>query len=164
MTLLVLLWLMAGAGAARAQPTDEPPPRSPFDRGRMTLGFGAGSQQSGGDRHIYVAGGFGYFVLPGLELGASGLYLFGANEGGLGPRVRYVFHQVPSTLKPYVGVFHTHWFVDDDFDTGGARAGVIALTGGLLIGAGVAYETVIQDCSGDGCSLWYPELTLAVAF
>lgn len=150
------------ATSAHAQEPEGPPP-GPYDRGRLSLGFGAGSQRSGGDSHIYVAGGVGYFVAAGLELGASGLYLFGANEGGLGPRVRYVFHQTPGPIKPYLGVFHTHWFVADDFDTAGVRAGVITLTGGLLIGLGVAYEAVITECSGDDCDLWYPELSFAVA-
>jgi hypothetical protein len=168
------LALLVGAAlsipsAARAQPAERPRP-NPYDRGRISLGFSAGTQSSlvGDDRHIYVGGGVGYFVLPGLEVAGQGIYLFGADPSVamLSPQLRYVFYQIPWSIKPYVGGFHTHWFIGDgfaDIDTLGARAGAVTVSGGLLIGLGVAYEVVVSDCSGD-CDLVYPELTLAVAF
>jgi len=161
------------AAAARAQPApgEAPPPRGPFDRGRMSLGLTAGSTTTYGspnDRHIFAGGGLGYFVLPGLELSLAGLVVFSADpaEGLLSPAVRYVVYQMPGGLKPYVGGFYNHWFVGNaiaDVDSLGGRAGLITRTGNLLIGFGVAYETVVSDCSGD-CSLIYPELTLGLAF
>lgn len=163
---------LAMSTPAAADPGGDGSERSPFAAGRITLGFAAGSQSSvvasDDDAHIYVGGGLGYFVLPGLELGASGIKLFGADPSVamLSPRVRYVFHQVPSSFKPYLGAFLTHWFLGDPFDdvdTLGARGGVITTSGRLLIGAGVAYEAVITECDGD-CDLIYPELTFAVAF
>lgn len=156
-----------------AQPETQPPPLkpTPFDRGRFSLGFAAGTQSSfgePGERHIYVGGGFGYYLLPGLEAGLSGIVLFGADPSVamLSPSVRLVWFQVPGRIKPYIGGFHTHWFIGDgfdDIDTLGGRAGLVTASGSLVIGLGAAYEVVVSECDGD-CSAVYPELTFAVAF
>lgn len=159
--------------AAQPDPETQPPPLkpTPFDRGRFSLGFAAGTQSSFGEpteRHIYVGGGFGYYLLPGLEAGLSGIVLFGADPGVamLSPNVRLVLFQVPGRIKPYVGGFHTHWFIGDGFDdvdTLGGRVGLVTVSGSLVIGLGAAYEVVVSECDGD-CSTIYPELTFAVAF
>lgn len=171
--------LTALAVPARAEPVTQPTPETqprppkptPFDRGRFSLGFAAGTQSSfvnPDERHIYVGGGFGYYVLPGLEAGLSGIVLFGADPGVamLSPSVRMVFYQVPGSIKPYLGGFHTHWLIGggiSDVDTVGGRVGLVTTSGSLVIGLGAAYEVVVSECDGD-CSAVYPELTFSVAF
>src|SRR4051812_43492665 len=88
---LAVLSLFAGR-AARAQPTPPappdpvqpapPPPPTPFDRGRMGLSFGFGSQTVLGEHAYIVGGSFSYYVVDGvaLDLGAS-------HQFGSGPSI-----------------------------------------------------------------------------
>jgi hypothetical protein len=69
MRLAALLLLLGLATPARAEEPSEPPRSPPFDRGRLALSFGAGSQTSLGSRYFVVAGGVDCFVLDGVEPG-----------------------------------------------------------------------------------------------
>src|SRR5690606_33082268 len=84
---LVLACAVVGASPALAQPggavvVEEPPRQTPFDQGKLNLGFGFGAQTTLGARYYVVSGGAGYFVLDGVELG------FGlAHQWGDGPSI-----------------------------------------------------------------------------
>jgi hypothetical protein len=168
---LALLAGATGAARAQAQPTaaEEKPEPTPYDRGRISLGFAAGSQSGidPNERHFFLGGGVGYYVLPGLQLGVQGIKLFGATPSiaMLSPNIRYVFVQVPGSIKPFVGAFHMHWFIGDafdDVDTAGARSGVVIARGSLVIALGLAYERVVSECTGD-CAEVYPEIGFGIS-
>jgi hypothetical protein len=165
---LICVALVAST-AAQAQPATQPPVRTPFDQGRFNLGFGAGSQTALGYRYFVVAGGVGYYVLDGVELGLGASHQFGDGPGitRATPGVRYVAQPLVgrSPLVPYAGVFYSHYFIGDGFtdvDTVGTRGGLLYVSGSLVVGLGVAFERVVSECSSN-CSAVYPDITLSLA-
>jgi hypothetical protein len=145
---------------------DPAPRETPFDRGRVTLKVGGGSQTVNNYRYFGAGVGIGYYVLDGVELGLFGLHEFGngpsLNE--VTPSLRYVARPLIGSwpLVPYAGVFYNHWFVGDpysDSDTAGTRAGVIYLSGQMILGIGIVYEHVLSTCV-QSCDQVYPDVTL----
>jgi hypothetical protein len=166
-------WLVCAAlvasTAAQADPLLQPRVRTPFDQGRFNLGFGAGSQTALGFRYFVVAGGAGYYVLDGVELGLGASHQFGDGPGitRATPGLRYVAQPLVgrSPLIPYVGVFYSHYFIGEgyrDVDTAGMRGGLLHVSGSLVIGLGVAFERVVSACASN-CSTVYPDFTLSLA-
>lgn len=138
---------------------------TPFYQGRVRLALGLGIDASGaGDSRFAVSGGFGYFVLDGLEIGVDGSTWLGggATVGNLGPQARYILHMVPG-LQPYLGVFYRHWFLGDDaFPALGGRAGVFYVGGGrLFVALGIAHEVPLDEAYSPRT---VPELTISVSF
>jgi hypothetical protein len=169
-----LIWLLlVGAAPAAADPSvpePEPPPRrTPFDQGRFGLSFGAGSQSVLGDRYYGVAGGAGYYILDGVELGLGASFQWGTGPTitRVTPSLRYVAQPLVghSPLIPYVGVFGSHYFIgqdEPDVNTIGARGGVLYVGGSLVLGIGVAVERVVSECTEE-CTDVYPDFTLSLA-
>lgn len=164
---LAALVLVLTCGTAAAQGVvEEPEVRTPFDRGRINLYLGAGSQKSA----IVVGGAFGYFVLAGLELSLGGQYQWGDGPSiaKLTPGLRYVAQ--PLVLQhwpvvPYVGVFASHYFVgaqNIDEDALGTRGGLLYVSGNFVLGLGVAVERVISECTDD-CTSVYPDFTVSLS-
>jgi hypothetical protein len=168
---LVSALMIAAVGApsvARADDADPPPP-TPFDRGKVGLGFSAGAQTLFNDQYIYVGGGMTYFVLDGVELGVSGLHEFGSGPSisQLSPSLRYIAQPLVGSwpVVPYVGTFYTHWFIGDDIpdeDAVGARVGVIFVSGHLLLGVGVAAQKIVSTCTTD-CTIVYPDFSVSMS-
>ncbi len=157
---LLILVLTATASA------DDPPTPTPFDRGHVNLSGGAGSQNLFGVHYIVVGAGVGYFVLDGLAVELSGLHEFGSGPSisQLEPGLRYLAQPLVgrSPVIPYVGGFYKHWFLGggyDDVDTVGARAGLVYLSGRLIVGLGAVYEHTVSSCATD-CDTVYPDVTL----
>jgi len=154
--------------APTLMPVPPAPPRAPtpFDRGRISLGFGFSTQRSYDQRYYVLGGGFGYYVLRGLEPSVQAVHWFGGEPTvtKLSPALRYVFVGAPVSLKPYVGAFYSHWFLSGsglDLDTVGGRAGLVSYgSGGLVIGLGIVYERVISECTEE-CDEIYPDITLS---
>jgi hypothetical protein len=173
MRTLLLIALLSISGIARADDDEvirEPPPKTPFDRGKKNLSVGGGSSSYLGERYFGIGAGFGYFVLDGLELGASALYQFGDGPSisKLAPQIRYVAKPLVGKwpLIPYVGVFYNHWFIGGalaDVDAVGTRAGLLYVSGRILLGLGVAVEKSVSVCVED-CVVAYPDLTISLAF
>jgi len=143
---------------------------TPFDRGRIALGVALGSQAVVGYRYFIGGGSVGYYVLDGLEVELGGALYFGdgpsirAATGG----VRYVAQPLVGKwpVVPYGGVFSNRWFIGDPYDdvaTIGARAGVIYLSGRILVGIGIAYAHVVSDCV-QNCDQVYPDALLGFTF
>jgi hypothetical protein len=163
--------LLVGAAApAHAGSLDGPDGETPFDRGRIGVMLGVGEQTAFGHTRFGVGAGVGYFVLDGLELGAFALHEFGdgpsINE--VSPSLRYVAQPLVATwpVIPYAGVFYNHWFLgdaNDDLDRVGARAGLLRLSGRLIIGLGIAYEHTVSACAID-CDAVYPDVTFGFSF
>jgi hypothetical protein len=174
LTAAALLGLVSAAAADPAPSTapgaapDAPARPTPFDRGRVHLGLGGGSQDSLGFHYFAISGGVGYYVLDGLELGLHGIHEFGDGPriDLLSPSLRYVAQPLVGKwpLIPYVGVFYNHWFIADvpDQDAVGARAGMLFIRGAIVLGLGVVYEQLVSTCATD-CSSVYPDFTIALA-
>jgi hypothetical protein len=169
MRLTALLLLLGLATPALADEPSEPPRPTPFDRGRLALSFGAGSQTSLGSRYFVIAGGVGYFVLDGVELGFSAAHQFGDGPSisRVSPSLRYIAQPLVGRwpVVPYVGGFYQHWFVGDtydDVDVVGSRAGFIYVAGRLLLGLGAAYEHIVSACTTD-CDSIYPDLAISLS-
>jgi hypothetical protein len=98
---LVAITLLLASGLAYADEEilePEPKPPTPFDRGKMNLSIAGGTTSNFGERYFAIGGGFGYFVLDGLELGIAAVHQFGDGPSisQVQPRVRYV-------VQPLVG-------------------------------------------------------------
>jgi len=158
--------------APEPEPLPEPEPKrvTPFDRGKMNLSIGGGSTSNFGERYFAIGGGFGYFILDGLELGISAVHQFGDGPSisQVQPRVRYVAQPLVGKfpLIPYVGVFYNHWFVGDDIpdvDAIGTRVGLLYISGRLLLGLGIAAERTVSECPDDECWNYYPDFTISLS-
>lgn len=154
--------------ATSALAQDEEPVETPFDRGKMTLSAGGGTTSNFGERYFAIGAGFGYFVLDGLELGITAVHQFGDGPSisQLQPRIRYVAQPLVGRwpLIPYTGVFYNHWFVGDgipDVDAIGGRAGLLYISGRVLLGLGVAVERTVSECPDDECWTVYPDFTIS---
>ena len=108
-------------------------------------------------------------MLDGFEIGLGALEQFGdgPNIAKLTPSLRYVVQPLvgKSPVIPYVGTFYNHWFISRgvvDIDTLGGRAGLLYVSGSLILGLGVAYEHVISECVTD-CSSVYPDFTISLS-
>lgn len=136
----------------------------PYPQGKIRLGLGGGLLSFGSSNNFGFALSFGVFVIDNVEVGADGAVQFGDEPFAayLGPTARVLF-PFNEAVHPYVGGFYRHWFLTeglDDFDTLGARAGVVVRTGRVFFGIGLVYEVVVSECDGD-CSDLYPELGIS---
>lgn len=168
-TALFTVLALCVAAAPMAYADDRVEERGPFDRGRWTGSVSLGSQSNGGERYFVLGGALGRYVVSGLEIGIGLEQWFGDGPSItlFEPHVRYVFHQLDSPVKPYVGGLYRHWFVSDylrDIDTVGARVGIVWLSSGLLLGAGVLYEQLVNPSCSMDCGAFVPELSLALSF
>ena len=158
-------------GAAPVHADGEPPPaapRTPFDRGRVGLSLGGGSQRGPYGQYFVIGAGVGYFLLDGVEVGLSALHEFGDGPSisKVAPSLRYIAQPLVGKwpLIPYVGVFYNHWFIGgvSDLDTVGARGGGLYVSGQLVLGIGLVVENVVSKCTSD-CSSVYPDFTISLA-
>jgi hypothetical protein len=166
---------------APAEPSTPPPPppeeeqpkrrsAGPFARGNIRLSLLIGTGWTATDEYLILGAGVGYFLVDGLELGLDyEAWLFGSPVlNRLSPGIKYVFHMVP-VLKPYVGGFYRHTFVNgyEDLNYLGARAGLFLMPkpSGSYFGAGAVYEHLL-NCSGNGwvdCDNVYPEIFIGIS-
>lgn len=140
---------------------------------------------SKGNKHFAIYGGTGYaFDDDYFVIGVKGSYYF-ANGFNIGlgletwtggdpdiskitPSLQYVFYQ-PAVVKPYVGVFYQHTYIEDldDLESVGVRAGVFIASGrNIYIGLGGVYESYL-DCEESiyrTCDDSYPEISLTFVF
>jgi hypothetical protein len=145
----------------------------PFAQGRTRISVVLGSATGGFDSTYLILGaGVGFFVLDGfaVEVDAQA-WLFGDPfTATVTPGLRYIFWMVPK-VNPYIGAFYRHYFIEnpfDDFDTYGARAGLLLQIGDNgYLGAGAVYERRFS-CDNDefrsDCDQWYPEITFSLSF
>ncbi len=142
----------------------------PFRKGsiRMTLLIGSGAAYRN-DYTIFGLGG-AYYAADGIEVGLDGEAWSGADPRiyRVSPGVRYIFYSA-QTIKPYVGAFYRHSFVEgfSDRNAVGVRAGGIILSGERsYIGAGVA-SSVYLNCSetaAQSCGDTYAEILVGFTF
>ena len=170
MRAIAMLVLASGVAHADEVIVEPPPPPTPFDQGKMNLSIAGGSTSNFGERYFAIGGGFGYFILDGLELGLAAVHQFGDGPSisQVQPRVRYVVQPLVGKfpLIPYVGAFYNHWFIGDgytDVDAIGGRAGLIYLSGRILLGLGVAVERTVSECIED-CTAVYPDFSISLSF
>jgi hypothetical protein len=160
----------AADDALGPEPPPPPPPRpTPFDRGRLGLSAGASTQTALGSHYLVIGAGLAYYVLDGLSIGLAGVHEFGNGPSisRLSLELRYVAQ--PLVYKwpvvPYVGTFYNHWFIGDDYadvDTVGARAGLMYISGHLVLGLGVVVERTVSACT-DACVDVYPDVQISLA-
>lgn len=139
----------------------------PFPQGKVRLGIGGGLLGSRDSVDFGLEMGFGYFIFDNIEIGLDGAFQFGDGPFAayLGPTARVLFPLNPAVAL-YIGGFYRHWFLTEglvDFDTLGARGGVVVRTGGAYFSIGLVYETIVTVCEGE-CSDLYPELGVSVMF
>lgn len=143
---------------------------APFDKGSQSLSLIVGSGSSFNENYIIVGGGYGYYVLDGLELGIDAqAWLSGTPKiYKVSPQVEYVFDISPR-FKPYAGVFYRRTYTEgiDDLNSIGYRVGLIFMgKSNTYFGAGYVYEEY-QDCSTtiySDCSTSYPEILFSISF
>jgi hypothetical protein len=156
---------------ARVAAADDPQPRpTPFDRGRFGLSAGASSQTLFNQSYFEIGAGVAYYVVDGLSIGLSGFHEFGSGPSisQLSPELRYVVQ--PLVYKwpvvPYVGVFYKHLFIGDNYgdeDAIGGHAGLMYVSGKVVLGLGVAVEKAVSGCTAD-CVIVYPDVIVALSF
>lgn len=154
---------LASDEQARAKPS------TPFDRNSVRVGLVVGWAQADTTDWLVLGGGLGYYVLDGLEVHADANFWVGGSPfiATVTPGVRYVFHMLPD-VKPYVGTFYRHYFVDRpgfDSDSLGGRAGIYFMVNShAYIGGGLVVEQLINNNLFENATQVYPEVTFALAF
>lgn len=142
----------------------------PFSRHKFRLSLLVGTGSTNRSSYLVLGGGFGFFIADGFEVGIDYEdWLLGEPiVHRLSPETRYVFHFVP-VLKPYVGAFYRHAFVNDfpDLDHLGVRTGLyyVPPTGNFYLGGGAAYERLL-NCKSDAlvdCNAVYPEILIGIS-
>jgi hypothetical protein len=142
----------------------------PFKEGsrRMTIIVGSGRIFS--NNYTIIGLGAGYYVMEGLELGLDGEAWLGGDPDiyKLSPQAKYVL-PTQSRLRPYVGAFYNHLFIDsyDDLDTVGGRGGVYFIQDGQwFLGVGAVYESYLNcdEKTYSSCDDVYPEITFSFSF
>jgi hypothetical protein len=150
----------------RAHPVRYP---TPFDRGRVRVAGSLGWAQGSTTDWLVLGAGAGYYLLDGLEVhGDATFWLVGSPfVMTLTPGVRYVFHMLPQ-IKPYVGAFYRHYFVDAagyDSDSVGGRAGIyFVVNRNVYVGGGLVVEQFFNNHFFSSDTQVYPELTVGFAF
>jgi len=165
----VLCLLLTSALQATPPQVERPVDPGPFATGRSQLLLGGGSARVGSDTYLALQGRYGYFVAPGLatQLGLEAWLPLTGGQGltTLAPGVSYyLYHTRP--LVPYAGVFYQHTFTRlelESYDAYGGRIGALWQSSSLLVGLG-ARLTRAFGCTGGGCQLIEPELTLLLSF
>jgi hypothetical protein len=152
-----------------------------FSSGRMRFSLNAGTSNSlnGTKQYFNIGGGFGYYVIKGLEVGIQGQVLFGSepNFYMATPYTTLVWAKSPiKPIYPYIGAFYKNvWagggseYESLGFQSLGARTGVYYVPDrrGLLVGIGVAYEKRLScDPSQKeiNCDWIYPEFNVGLVF
>lgn len=142
----------------------------PFQKGSRRVSIVVGSGQNFSNDYIIIGLGAGYYVLNGLELGLDGEAWLGGDQDiyKLSPQAKYVL-PTQSRLRPYVGVFYNHLFIDhyDDLDTIGGRGGVYFIQEERwFLGVGAVYESYLNcdDTIYSSCDDIYPEITFSFSF
>jgi hypothetical protein len=165
---MVLCFLLVSTAAAAQAEIDGD--AGPFRKGsiRMTLLIGSGTAY----RNDYTIFGLGaaYYAADGIEVGLDGESWSGADPRiyRVSPGVRYIFYSM-QTIKPYVGAFYRHSFVEgfSDRNAVGVRAGGIILSGERsYVGAGAA-SSVYLNCSetaDQSCGETYAEILIGFTF
>ena len=156
-----LVFLVAGLTAAAANAA------TPYDAGKMRATVALGSSVFSESRYIVAGMSFGYYLVDGLEVSATGYYWIGGTPTifELSPGARYVLFFVPG-LQPFVGAFYRHRFISQypDQDSVGGEVGAFYPLGvGAMIGGGAVYERMVSECN-NMCAAVYPELFLALSF
>jgi len=142
----------------------------PFERGSLRVSILVGSGEAYGNDYTIIGLGAGYYVQDGLELGLDGEAWLGGDPDiyKLSPQATYIL-SLQSRLRPYIGAFYTHSFVEneDDLDSIGGRGGFYFVQDDRwFIGVGAAYESYL-DCDEkkyDSCDDIYPEITVSFTF
>ncbi len=142
----------------------------PFEKGSLRVSIVVGSGQAFENDYTIIGLGAGYYVKDGLELGLDGEAWLGGDPDiyKLSPQAKYIL-STQSRLRPYVGAFYNHSFVDhdDDLDSIGGRGGVYLIQDERwFVGVGAAYESYL-DCDErihDSCNDIYPEITFSFTF
>ena len=143
---------------------------NPFARGskRLSLLLGTGSNVA--NEYLVLGAGLGYYFIDGAEIGLDyEVWFLGTPVmHRVSPELRYVFEMVP-TVKPYVGAFYRHSFVNglDDLDSIGGRLGAYFSPphGRVYIGGGIAYDHVLA-CDSSGfieCDIIHPEIAIGAS-
>ena len=153
--LLVVQFVLLGTLASYA---------APFTKGSHALSVIVGSGSSFNDDYIILGGGYGYYLVDGLEVGLDAQAWLSGDPSitKISPQIKYVFTQ-PKSVKPYVGVFFRRTYIDglEDLDSTGYRAGLYFMPQkNFYFGGGVAVENY-SDCSESvytDCSTSYPEI------
>jgi hypothetical protein len=141
---------------------------TPYDAGQSTLTVLASGRRINGETKLILGAGYGYFVLPGLELAAhAAVLVMDPVAIHVSPVVRYFLYPVDWSVRPFAGAFYRRWFLDggDDYSAIGAELGLrwwqtarVAVTGAVV----VEYEL---DCSRyDDCATFYPTLGVSIRF
>lgn len=165
------LALTLGSATLYAAPAqlERPVDPGPFAAGRSQFSLGGGSGSMGEDTYIVLQGRYGYFLTAGLAA-QLGLETWLPLSGGqslttLAPGLSYyLYHTRP--FVPYLGGFYQHSFTRlelESQDAYGGRAGALWQSSGLLLGLG-ARLTRSFGCTGGGCQLIEPELTVLLSF
>ena len=142
---------------------------APFTKGSHALSFIVGSGSSFNDDYVILGGGYGYYLVDGLEIGIDAQTWLSGDPSitKVSPQLKYVFTQ-PKTVKPYIGVFFRRTYIDglDDLDSTGYRAGLyFTPQKNFYFGGGVAVENY-SDCRESvytDCSTSYPEILFSFA-
>lgn len=141
-----------------------------FSKGQTHFSVYGGTGSAFDDNYFVIGASVGYYIANGFSLGLAAETWTGGDPGisKVSPSLNYVFYQ-PSSVKPYVGVFYRHTYIEDlpDLDSVGGRAGIyITSSKNSFIGLGGVYESYL-NCNENtytSCDDSYPEVSFTFVF
>ncbi|MBW2611319.1 MAG: hypothetical protein JRE12_02990 [Deltaproteobacteria bacterium] len=141
-----------------------------FEKGSSRASIVVGSGWTLDNSYVILGLGAGYYVFDGLEIGLDGEAWLGGDPDiyKLSPQMKYTL-PVQSRVRPYVGAFYSHIFIDgyDDLDTTGVRGGVYFTSDEKwFFGVGAVYESYLNcdDTILSSCDNIYPEVSFSFSF
>jgi hypothetical protein len=141
-----------------------------FAKGGTQFAIYGGSGTAFNNDYSIIGVSAGYYIADGYSIGLSAEVWSGASPGiqKVSPSLTYVFYKT-SVVKPYVGAFYRHTYVDNlpDLNSLGARAGIyIVASKNMYIGLGGVYESYTQcdKTTYGSCNDTYTEISLTFAF
>ncbi len=145
-------------GASTAAPEGDPP--SGGGRRPIYIWGSAGFTVAYGKAYWNLGVGGGYFLPAGLLANLELSRAFGSSPAFTAFRPGITWF-APLPLRPFVGAYYTHWFVDGrgDRDGFGGRAGLSLLP---FLSLALSYDRSF-NCNHN-CTAWTPQVTAGLTF
>ncbi len=147
----------AAAPAQAAPPAEEKVPLR-----KKIFGWGSvGTTFAYGETYGSANLGLGYRMKLGITPNVEASYMFGNTPTVWALRPGVTWYSSIPVLRPYFGVYYTHWFVSGDLPDQDGVGGRLGISLGRLLSLGVTYDRALS-CEKN-CDIWTPQITAGLS-
>ncbi len=148
------------APAASAQAAPPPEQKIPLRKRIFTWGS-IGTTFAYGETYGSANLGAGYLMAHGITPNVEASYMFGNSPTIWALRPGVTWYSSIPVLKPYLGVYYTHWFVGGSLPDEDGVGGRLGVSIGRLMSLGVTYDRAM-NCTKN-CDIWTPMVTAGLS-